>query len=710
MAISIIPLVTAQNIALVPDVGSLPPAANFPVGSVRVTENTGEVYASNGTTWNLIGGSGGAVSAVNGQTGVVVVQIGDGTIPVVGGSNCLLWSDASSEAAPLADWTINGFGGFQDNHDLDVDNIGGATFNNHGLTFNVLQDSPTDLWNGNNYNYSLPTTDFDFGSAGLALQHETVNFQIVGGNNNAIGALSFHRANCTVDSDGVNPFDFHGVSYSYGFGTIGDGVNLVGPMQGYGFQWNLSSGATTENTAHTTAFYDNCNVQTTWNGSWTSFHSGPTIADLADTQNYTGMFINPHILNTTGVAGVHGIAISPTIDAMGYQSTFNGLNISPQTSTVHNYYGVNVNDNNVTTYPGVEATLTEQDLTFTRNTPGEDGNDITIEYIGGGTAGSEVVSNVGLDFTVQIENGVSTATQIKAALDASSPWGPNVTTTISGTAGNPQNTFGPTNLAGGTWPGQKLVGYFDGDVQITGALTFGGALSIGALQSFGTLAMTSGSGQPVSVSTLITQPTVAANATLTGADLLGVNTAMLLTVGDNASVSTSFVGLSALGLPAVVSIGTGATVDKTSGATFAISLDPGAPAGGTIDQVALCRALGIPNGTTTVNRCYGYEFDMPFGTVGTDAWGLYIKTTNNNWIEGNLRIGGTTLTDDTTAHKLHVDGAAFFENGNLGFFGTSPVAQQSSSGPQTAGGTYGATEQTMLQEVYDALRAYGLLS
>lgn len=39
-------------------------------------------------------------------------------------------------------------------------------------------------------------------------------------------------------------------------------------------------------------------------------------------------------------------------------------------------------------------------------------------------------------------------------------------------------------------------------------------------------------------------------------------------------------------------------------------------------------------------------------------------------------------------------------------FGT----QQPSSGAQTATGTWGSTEQTMVQEMYDALRAYGLLS
>jgi hypothetical protein len=46
-------------------------------------------------------------------------------------------------------------------------------------------------------------------------------------------------------------------------------------------------------------------------------------------------------------------------------------------------------------------------------------------------------------------------------------------------------------------------------------------------------------------------------------------------------------------------------------------------------------------------------------------------------------------------------------NGDLGFFGVTPVARQT-LGAATAGATYTATEQTMLQKVYDALRNYGL--
>jgi hypothetical protein len=46
----------------------------------------------------------------------------------------------------------------------------------------------------------------------------------------------------------------------------------------------------------------------------------------------------------------------------------------------------------------------------------------------------------------------------------------------------------------------------------------------------------------------------------------------------------------------------------------------------------------------------------------------------------------------------------------LGFFGTPAIAQPTSSGAQTAGLVYTATEQNMIQQTYNAMRALGLLS
>jgi hypothetical protein len=80
-------------------------------------------------------------------------------------------------------------------------------------------------------------------------------------------------------------------------------------------------------------------------------------------------------------------------------------------------------------------------------------------------------------------------------------------------------------------------------------------------------------------------------------------------------------------------------------------------------------------------------------------------------MKGSLKIGGTAGSTDKAGSGLafDVDGASRF-NGDIGFYNTTPVTQQASSGPQTAGAVYTSTEQTMLQEMYDALRTYGLLT
>lgn len=65
------------------------------------------------------------------------------------------------------------------------------------------------------------------------------------------------------------------------------------------------------------------------------------------------------------------------------------------------------------------ATLTVSgDLKFDAKEAGYGGNDISITYTTGATAGNEVVTVVGKKISVQLESGVSTATQVKAKIDA----------------------------------------------------------------------------------------------------------------------------------------------------------------------------------------------------------------------------------------------------------------------------------------------------
>jgi hypothetical protein len=87
-------------------------------------------------------------------------------------------------------------------------------------------------------------------------------------------------------------------------------------------------------------------------------------------------------------------------------------------------------------------------LTFTADVAGTTGNSITVEFVGSGTAGAEVVTVVGTDIEVQIESGVSTAAQIKTALDNSVAAAALINTVVT-TAGV-METAAAVTLAGGT--------------------------------------------------------------------------------------------------------------------------------------------------------------------------------------------------------------------------------------------------------------------
>lgn len=98
----------------------------------------------------------------------------------------------------------------------------------------------------------------------------------------------------------------------------------------------------------------------------------------------------------------------------------------------------------------VAASKVIQDLTYTADSAGQAGNNISIAYTTGGTAGAEVVTVNGNAISVQIETGVSTATQIKAAVDGSVAASALVGVAISGTGSNAQTApVSQTYLSGG---------------------------------------------------------------------------------------------------------------------------------------------------------------------------------------------------------------------------------------------------------------------
>lgn len=79
-----------------------------------------------------------------------------------------------------------------------------------------------------------------------------------------------------------------------------------------------------------------------------------------------------------------------------------------------------------------------QDITYTSTQQGSYGQSVSIAYITGGTAGSEVVTVVGTAITVKIQSGVSTATQIVTAYAASAAAVALATGAVTGTGSNAQ--------------------------------------------------------------------------------------------------------------------------------------------------------------------------------------------------------------------------------------------------------------------------------
>jgi hypothetical protein len=314
------------------------------------------------------------------------------------------------------------------------------------------------------------------------------------------------------------------------------------------------------------------------------------------------------------------------------------LNANPTVYNNSYYNGVYSSTQNVTNKSGSQSTITFQDLTINFNNTG-DNNNIDLEFIDDVSAGSETANLSGNHIQVHIESGVSTATQVKAALDANLTIASNVTTLITGSGSNPQVAAGPTSFAGGTNPGTKWAGYFEGDVNITGNLSFGGSLSLGRLSAFGSYTPINGGGNPGSVHTLISSINVAPNTNTANYDTIGVNTASLINIGAN-SVNTSGplgIGIVALGLPAVVETHSGSSTDFLGASLFALNFS-GTSTGGTIDTAYGGRWLAIPNGITTVNKYYGMWAQLPFGDIATDQKGLYVQDFKYNSIEGELNV------------------------------------------------------------------------
>jgi len=568
-----------------------------------------------------------------------------------GSNNQFIYKNSSGVVEGLPFWFRNtSFGGYNAGIDIAPSNVGGGPINQVNLSTRPTANAPTDSFSLHVQNVfsDVDSSGFEQGTGGNFVRFDNNYFEHNGTGN--IGEVNFLQSSFSI-GNGTDAIDLRGLTYAYGQGIINANVTVTANINGYGFNPNGHASVTITPGANINAFFDAANFAGEARG-YTSFSANPNLGSIATNSNYQGYVVSPAIGAFDGNAGFFGVSVFGnlgTFDTGG----FAGFSCNPNIAFVKTYAdGINITMDNVTLYAGAQSSIIEQDLTITYNTPG-DNDYLQLQYVDSVTAGSEVASVAGNILTVQIDSGASTASQVKAALEANFTINGAFTIVISGVGSNPQVTTGPANLSGGENPGQKRAAYLDGNVEITGSLTFGGALSIASLSAFTTGPLIAGTGNPASGHTMITQPTVADNVTVVNADYLGVNTAMLLQVGANATVTTSFVGVAALGLPAVLTMKTGSTIDRVSAALFAVSLDAGGT-GGTIDELSLCRALALPNGVTAVNEMKAFKFDLPFGNPATETWGVYMEPVCENFMAGSLKIGGS----DTVANAsvgLEVD-------------------------------------------------------
>lgn len=619
------------------------------------TSQAGKVLKTDGSnaSWQTDAGGGGAWGTITGtlsdQTDLQAA-LDDKQDDIAGNNEKLVWKNSSGVVESLDSMSVDAStGGLAQGLTFSPSGgSGGIDINRHNVNINPLADSPDRTVALFNHQVAIDTDSdgFNLGINGNAFRFYAMN--VVNNGTSDLGGFDFLNMNFGI-GNGTDPIDVKGFGYAFGFGTFNANVNINGPLQGYGFQPNINAAATLDNAAYTQAFYDASNYGCDSPG-YTSFNASPTIESIRNNNNYNGLNIFPTIDTFNGNAGMIGVNVGGNLGTFNANGYFQGVNVNPTIDSGRSVTGINVSMDNVTAYPGVQASVTIQDLTFEFIQPGSFNNSYTVEFVDDATAGSESVTILGQAIEVHIEDGVSTATQVKTACDANFSFAGAVTTTISGTAGDAQVAEGPTNFANGEDAGRVLAAFLDGDVEITGALTFGGALSIGKLNAFAAQTLVDGSGNPATIHGLISQPTIGDNLTLTSADTIAVNTAALINIGANSSVGTSFIGIAALGLPAVLTMGAGSTLDRVYGALFALSLDASA-GGGTVDEVGLCRAVSIPNGSTTVNNLYGYLFDLPFGDPGTKTFGFYDRPGKNNYLAGTLLIGGTPGSDDVVTNS-----------------------------------------------------------
>lgn len=218
-----------------------------------------------------------------------------------------------------------------------------------------------------------------------------------------------------------------------------------------------------------------------------------------------------------------------------------------------------------------------------------------------------------------------------------------------------------------------------------------------------------------------TKVELASTAAGKGASGIGVQDSGAHYAATNVEDALSEVALSADAATIIANAATNLAVDAGDLATAAQqSADLKAP----IDNPVFTGVVRVPNagasptiGWNGNGGAYGFRYDDDANQIEVWRAGAVIALINVDVFTVLGDAARILFRDDTAFGRDSGGGFAYIANAlgcrvaaGLSEWGHAIPASQPAGGVATAGGTYGATEQTMLQTVYDALRDKGTIS
>ncbi len=573
------------------------------------------------------GGSGSGVSSLNALTGAVVLAAGSGiSITPSGNTLTIAATGSSPTGTPNTFAGFDGLGALESVPGFQIDTTsggmnealteqpndgGGFTVNTFSTQFDPLQDSPNETWNIQSIQAFMDVNNsgFNQGINGTAVSLLNLGFTHHGTGNT--GALNYLNLNSDI-GNGTDPITVKGMGYFLGFDTVHANVTIDGLIQGYGFQPAVDVAAIGTSAFGVNAFYDFANIQIPVHG-YTSFAVSPNILEIANNSNYNGVSVNPVIPTFTGNAGILGYNFSPQIATTGSTGQIQGLNLNPAVTTM----------GSSSTYTGINV-----------------GGQIT-------TMGSS-----------SSYNGVSVSG--------------NITTShgnIQGLVVNPVISGGDASLVGliinpqggATLSDPKAVSINMSQVNSTNPQGMVGIESDSRLSINATTQLKSA--QTFQIGSRIEHAfIVPAGSPVTGTDEIAMNLAGDFLVQDDVANGAFGIGFNSVGFISSMAVAATKTVDSATVFLPAASFpDPGFTTGGNITDFHIIRTFPpLPQGgTVNITNLYGFKIDSSFGDFGSaasNAWGLFIDGSAQNYIASSLAIDTATTKVSNSSVGLEIGG------------------------------------------------------